>query len=60
MDKLKVGILGLGRGFTHFRNFLALEEAQVIGACDRFPRLRERAEQHLTSVGASASDLVRV
>ena len=54
MDKLKVGILGLGRGFTHFRNFLALEEAQVIGACDRFPRLRERAEQHLTSVGASA------
>ena len=54
MDKLKVGILGLGRGFTHFRNFLALEEAEVIGACDRFPRLRERAEQHLTSVGASA------
>ena len=54
MDKLKVGILGLGRGFTHFRNFLALEEAEVIGACDRFPRLRERAEQHLTSVGATA------
>ncbi len=54
MDKLKVGILGLGRGFTHFRNFLALEEAEVIGACDRFPRLRERAEQHLASVGASA------
>ena len=60
MDKLKVGILGLGRGFTHFRNFLALEEAEVIGACDRFPRLRERAEQHLDIGWCNGSDLARV
>ena len=30
MDRLRVGILGLGRGFTHLRNFLALEEAEVV------------------------------
>ena len=53
MDKLKVGVLGLGRGFTHFQNFLAVEEAEVIGACDRFPRLRQRAQDHAASIDAS-------
>ena len=53
MDKLRIGILGLGRGFTHLKNFLALEEAEVIGACDRFPLLRERAAEHIASVDAS-------
>ena len=43
MEKLKVGILGLRRGITHLRNFLALEEAEVIGACDRLEGCRENA-----------------
>lgn len=51
MDKIKVGILGLRRGFTHLRNFLHVEGAEVIGACDRFPMYRERAEELLTPVG---------
>ena len=50
MDKLKVGILGLGRGFTHLRNFLSLEEAEVIGACDRFPLRRSRGQDHIASL----------
>src|SRR5690349_408004 len=54
MDKLRVAILGLGRGFTHFRNFLSLENVEVVGACDWLPRRRERAEQRLQEVGASA------
>ena len=32
MDKLRIGILGLGRGITHLKNFLTLPEAEVIGA----------------------------
>ena len=52
MDKLKIGILGLGRGSGHLRNFLNLEEAEVIGAADRFPARRESAEEHIASVGA--------
>ena len=28
MEKLRVGILGVGRGFTHLRNFLAIDEAE--------------------------------
>ncbi|MGD9519104.1 MAG: Gfo/Idh/MocA family protein [Armatimonadota bacterium] len=44
MDKLRVGILGLQRGLTHLRNFLAVEEAVVIGVADRLAHLRERAQ----------------
>lgn len=51
MDKLKVGILGLRRGLTHVRNFLAIEEAEVIGAADRFPACRERAEEMMGESG---------
>ncbi|MBT5803316.1 MAG: Gfo/Idh/MocA family oxidoreductase [Gemmatimonadetes bacterium] len=53
MDKLRIGILGLGRGITHLKNFLSLPEAEVIGACDRFPLLRERAQEHIAAAGAS-------
>lgn len=52
VEKLKVGVLGLGRGFTHFVNFLNVEEAIVIGAADRFPRLRERAAERADSADA--------
>ncbi len=51
MEKLKVGVLGLGRGITHLRNFLALEQAEVIGACDRFEARRQRAEELLVPAG---------
>lgn len=53
MEKLRVGILGLGRGITHLRNFLALDNAEVIGACDRLPGRRERALQRVQEAGAA-------
>ena len=45
MDKLRVGILGLRRGFSHLRNFMALEDAEVIGAADRIEQWRNRAAE---------------
>src|SRR5436190_48177 len=53
MDKLRVGILGLGRGLTYLRNFLALDNAQVIGAADRLPNRRAIAQQRIDEAGAS-------
>jgi predicted dehydrogenase len=53
MERLRVGILGLGRGMTHLRNFLALERVEVIGACDRLPWRRDRARQQIVDLGAS-------
>ena len=50
-DRLRVGVLGLRRGMTHFRNFLSLDTAEVIGACDQLPQFRERAQQHAAEVG---------
>lgn len=43
--KLKVGILGLRRGLTHLRNFLSLEDAEVIAGADQLESVRERAKQ---------------
>jgi len=51
MDKLRVGILGLRRGLAHLRNFLALEEAEVVGACDRLEACRTRARDLLDGAG---------
>ncbi len=53
MDKVKVGVLGLGRGHTHLCNFLNLEQAEVIGAADRFERLRNRARERITAAEAN-------
>ena len=53
MDKLRVGILGLRRGMAHLRNFLAIEQAEVIGAADRFPALRERAKEMMGASGGT-------
>ena len=47
----RVGILGLGRGITHLRNFLSLDTAEVVGACDRLPRRRSRRGQDAGSPG---------
>ena len=58
MDKLRVGILGLGRGLTHLRNFLALDNADVIGAADRLPNRRERG-QALVDQARSAARTTR-
>lgn len=52
MNNITVGILGLGRGFAHMRNFLATEGADVVGACDWYESRHERARAHLDSVGA--------
>lgn len=54
MDKLKVGVLGLGRGITHLRNFLALDEVEVVGAADRFPERQERSQALIESMGKKA------
>jgi len=43
MKKLRVGILGLGRGYSHLRNFTRVEDAEVIGAADRVEWIRDRA-----------------
>ena len=51
MEKLRVGILGLRRGMAHLHNFLEIDQAEVIGACDRFPANRERAEELLAPTG---------
>ncbi len=51
MDKLRVAVLGLGRGRAHVYNFLRVEQAQVIGACDRFAARRQRGEELLGPVG---------
>lgn len=53
MDKLRVGILGLGRGYTHLKNFLALENAEVIGASDWFELRHERAQNLINEHNAS-------
>ncbi len=51
MEKLKVGILGLRRGMAHLHNFLQIEQAEVIGACDRFEARRQQAEELLMPAG---------
>jgi predicted dehydrogenase len=53
MERLRVGVLGLGRGITHLRNFLSLENAEVIGACDRLPLRRERGQGRVAEAGAA-------
>ncbi|MBD3184287.1 hypothetical protein GF312_18535 [Candidatus Poribacteria bacterium] len=44
-NKLKVGVLGLRRGITHLRNFLNVEDAEVIACADRLEAPRERAKE---------------
>ncbi|MBT7302138.1 MAG: Gfo/Idh/MocA family oxidoreductase, partial [Victivallales bacterium] len=45
MDKLRIGILGLGRGLTHVRNLLRIDNAEVIGAADQIAKWRDRARE---------------
>lgn len=52
MSNVTVGILGLGRGFAHLRNFLATEGADVIGACDWHESRHERAKEQIAAAGA--------
>ncbi|MBS12551.1 MAG: hypothetical protein CME19_13215 [Gemmatimonadetes bacterium] len=52
MSNITVGILGLGRGFSHLRNFLTTEGADVIGACDWYESRHERAREQIESAGA--------
>jgi predicted dehydrogenase len=53
MDTLRVGILGLGRGITHPRNFLSLDNVEVVGACDRLPLRRLRGQEQVAQAGAA-------
>jgi predicted dehydrogenase len=45
LAKLRVGILGLRRGLSHLRNFMAVKDAEVIGAADRIEQWRDRAAE---------------
>ncbi len=56
MERLRVGVLGLGRGMTHLRNFLALENALVVGACDQLPGRRERGQARAAEAGAAGAE----
>ncbi|MFC1806718.1 Gfo/Idh/MocA family protein [Planctomycetota bacterium] len=59
MDKVRVGILGLRRGGTHLRNFLRLDEVEVIGAADRFEQWHERAEEMVEAADAERPEIVQ-
>jgi len=52
MAKVKLAILGLGRGYGHLRNALRFEETEVIAACDWFANRRERAKALIEEKGA--------
>lgn len=47
MDRIKIGVLGLGRGLTHLRNLLSLENVEVIGGAERLDLVRERASERI-------------
>lgn len=57
MEKLRIGILGMRRGLSHLSNFLAVEEAEVIGVADRLPGPRERAEKMMRDKGCQGQVL---
>lgn len=47
MEKLRVAILGAKRGRAHLRNFLAVEEAEVIGCADLHENWRDFARDFI-------------
>ncbi|MFO7946621.1 MAG: Gfo/Idh/MocA family oxidoreductase [Armatimonadota bacterium] len=51
METLKVGILGLRRGSVHLRNFLSLDNVQVIGGADLLEKWRQPAREALDPQG---------
>jgi predicted dehydrogenase len=54
MEKIKVGIVGLRRGITHLNNFLTVDNAEVIGACDWYEINRNRGAERLAEAGSDA------
>ncbi|MFC5407582.1 Gfo/Idh/MocA family protein [Cohnella soli] len=62
MDKVKVGILGLGRwGMCHLETFSALGQAEVVAICDSSPERLARAgrEYGVKELYANADDLLQ-
>ena len=49
--KLRIGIIGMGRGLSHLENFLIVKEAEVIGIADRLPNRRAAAEDVMRKHG---------
>ena len=45
MGKLKVGVIGLGMGFTHLENYLKCADAEVVAIADRIEERRSRAKE---------------
>jgi len=58
MEKLTVGVLGLYRGRLHLRNFLRMENVEVVGAADRYPLCRQEAERVLAEAGNRSAKIV--
>ena len=56
MDKLRVGILGLGRGLTHLKSFLAIEEGnpRYLGYIPAMAKETQRALDQLGDTRLSA------
>lgn len=58
MSKLKVGVLGLRRGVAHLKNFLDLDDVEVVGVADRHEQFRERAREAVDETGAQGVKFV--
>jgi UDP-N-acetylglucosamine 3-dehydrogenase len=61
MDKVKVGILGLGRwGMNHLEAFCSLAQAEVVAVCDHSPEKLELAGQKygIKQLYANVDDLI--
>ena len=58
MSRLKIGVVGLRRGRTHLKNFLKLEQAEVVGVADRFELCRQEAEKIIEAAGAEKPKIV--
>ena len=51
MTRLKVGILGLGRGRTYLSNFLQLDNVILVGAADRYELRRAPQRDKIEAAG---------
>ncbi len=56
MSKIKVGVLGLGRGMTFARQFQGLPESQTAALCDAIPGRLEAATKALNAPGIKTFD----
>src|SRR5690606_13471086 len=51
LEKVRVGIIGLGRGMAHLKSVSKLEHVEIMGICDLIPRKIENAQRALEGSG---------